>query len=790
MSATKVTTKPTQGFFPLSEMENILDKSPSIPYEIKFSLQPYLDTLKSKMGNACDYTKSALAPVLEHNHKYLESHSDNIENIVKSPQFKTIMSMVVPSMLFSNELSYIAPPFKKSFLVKTPSFESFLQAEGWEAEINMEDLENKHKQIVAQAGIHILNSLYNQNIPTDTADLFCIRNKTTGLVKYHRLNIKTDFVKVEVKGELPKLTQAQIDIILKNYDDTDLWLKYLPVNKFVFSGFCVGNLYDVTDIQVLSNFKQWLNYSEDLNPSEFFKIVASFIKSYLSEESIEVGNIMLDESMSMIDANIGLTGETEFAKMLAKNGDANGIYDHLLSAKRVLYIEDLKKLDNPSKMEKKLIKRKFRSFLISPMLDENGDVLAVLELGSTHAGAFNSWSAKKLLEIFNQLKLNFDKYKVEYRNRITGVIQKNFTSIHPSVAWKFEEVAQNYYMSKQSGLEELNIAPIIFNDVFPLYGQSDIVNSSTIRNELIKSDLIDNVVHLIDLLNHWMHKRHIHLIEAYKLKLEDILAHLEKDYISSDETRIVTLITTEIHPLLDQCISRYKELNDKHYKAYLSELDDELHIIYKKRKDFERSVNKLNSAISEYMEAEESKMQNLLPHYFEKYKTDGVEYNLYLGSSLLENDQFTQDDLRNFKLWQLVSTCDVSRLVHDLSPQLHVPLRTAELIFVYNHSLSIRFRMDEKKFDVDGAYNVRYEILKKRIDKATIKSTGERLTASGKIAIVYLSDKDKAEYLDFLSYLISKNYIETEIEDHELNDLQGAEGLHALRITVRQNAKN
>ncbi len=29
--------------------------------------------------------------------------------------------------------------------------------------------------------------------------------------------------------------------------------------------------------------------------------------------------------------------------------------------------------------------------------------------------------------------------------------------------------------------------------------------------------------------------------------------------------------------------------------------------------------------------------------------------------------------------------------------------------------------MDEKRFDVDGAYNARYEIVKKRIDKAYVK---------------------------------------------------------------------
>ena len=55
-----------------------------------------------------------------------------------------------------------------------------------------------------------------------------------------------------------------------------------------------------------------------------------------------------------------------------------------------------------------------------------------------------------------------------------------------------------------------------------------------------------------------------------------------------------------------------------------------------------------------------------------------------------------------------------------------VRLETAHLVLVQSTPLSIRFRDDEKQFDVDGAYNARYEIVKKRIDKATVKETGER----------------------------------------------------------------
>ena len=93
--------------------------------------------------------------------------------------------------------------------------------------------------------------------------------------------------------------------------------------------------------------------------------------------------------------------------------------------------------------------------------------------------------------------------------------------------------------------------------------------------------------------------------------------------------------------------------------------------------------------------------------------------------------------------------------------------------------------MDEKQFDVDGAYNVRYEILKKRIDKAVIEGTSDRLTIAGKVAIVYLQDKDKQEYLEYIDYLLHEDFITDDIEDLTLGKLQGVQGLKALRITVK-----
>ncbi|MEM9824558.1 MAG: GAF domain-containing protein, partial [Bacteroidota bacterium] len=103
---------------------------------------------------------------------------------------------------------------------------------------------------------------------------------------------------------------------------------------------------------------------------------------------------------------------------------------------------------------------------------------------------------------------------------------------------------------------------------------------------------------------------------------------------------------------------------------------------------------------------------------------------------------------------------------------------------VHSVPLSIRFRLDEKKFDVDGDYNIRYAILKKRIDKAFIKGTHQRLTQSGKVVVVYSQEKDREEYQKYFQYLRQKKMIEDHVEEVELSKLQGVKGLKAFRLTV------
>ena len=155
-----------------------------------------------------------------------------------------------------------------------------------------------------------------------------------------------------------------------------------------------------------------------------------------------------------------------------------------------------------------------------------------------------------------------------------------------------------------------------------------------------------------------------------------------------------------------------------------------------------------------------------------------------MGASLIEDVRYDPLYLRNLRLWQLMVACGAARCAERLKERLAVPLEVTNLVLVQHAPLSIRFRFDEKRFDVDGAYNVRYEIMKKRIDKAVLRGSTERLTQPGKIAIVYSQGSEAAEYRDYIAYLHSLGSLHGEVENLELEELQGVPGLRALRVAV------
>jgi hypothetical protein len=195
-------------------------------------------------------------------------------------------------------------------------------------------------------------------------------------------------------------------------------------------------------------------------------------------------------------------------------------------------------------------------------------------------------------------------------------------------------------------------------------------------------------------------------------------------------------------------------------------------------------MSKINKKLAAILDKEQIEAQNIFPHYYERFKTDGVEHNLYIGASITPSQPFDLMYLSNLRLWQLQTLCKMELEHYQLKSTLPYKLDVTSLILVFSSPISIRFRMDEKRFDVDGNYNARYEVVKKRIDKANIKGTKERITEKEKITIVYSNKKEETEYLKYIKFLQFKNILEPNIEKFEVEDLQGVSGLKAIRVKV------
>jgi len=422
-----------------------------------------------------------------------------------------------------------------------------------------------------------------------------------------------------------------------------------------------------------------------------------------------------------------------------------------------------------------------KSYIVTPLIHEE-ELIGFLELAAYKRYELSNATLSSLNNIVPILAMAHKRFRTEAQNHIEAIIQQECTTIHHSVKWRFEQEAEKF-MYKQHHNEQPVFKDIIFNNLYPLYGQMDIRGSSVRRNEAVSTDLIKQINSIKKILKSAFQQTKMPVYEELIFRLDTYKSELRKGLSAGSEHKILGFLKSDVYPVFDHL--KKKDVNlKKMVDQYNTLLDPDLKTVYEQRKKYDTSVNLINQKLASSLDKKQVDAQKMFPHYFERYKTDGVEFNMYIGQSISKDEQFDTIYLRNLRIWQLVVMCEMENEFKAMQKDLHMPFEIASLILVYNTPLSVHFRMDEKRFDVEGAYNARYEIIKKRVDKAHIKGTNERITQPGRIAIIYSQEQDVREYSKYLNFLTAKGHLKKGFEDLELEDLQGVTGLRALRAEV------
>jgi hypothetical protein len=699
-----------------------------------------------------------------------------------------LMAVVFAPASFEHEYATALVPFQlRSFYATAPARRLLLDEEGYlKGRVNLDGRVADAARLFAAYKL-ILQRIYGLDVETELPIIVTVPDPDTGLDRHFKASLDYRFIDVVPVGEPPALADDIIRRVRATLLDRELLLATLPPEKFLFRGFAILRAADVTEQEVLSSIKRDLIDRESIVSTAKFQELQSKMRTLLRRPEVNLGLAALtgDEVLLL---NYGAKKEQAciFADSAHRKASdyAGTIYERAVRDGAPVFVDDLTSLPDRTPVEEEIVCAGMRNVVIAPLFYQD-KAIGLLGLKSPRPGDLDAGHQPILQEVLPLFAMAVQRSMEELENRIQAFIKAKATAIHPSVDWRFRRaVLRTLDRRREGGVDaQLELEPIVFPDVYPLYALSDIRGSSTLRAHAIQADLRAQLQLAHDVVESAHATRPLPALHELVYRIDQYRAAIEGGLRTGDEVGVIAFLRKEVEALFAH-LETFGDAVRSRLEAYRAALDPRLGMMYVERRRFEESVAGLSDALSAYIELEEQAAQEMYPHYFEKQQTDGVDYQIYLGASLKEDGAWNPIYLKNLRLWQLMVTCGAARRAHQLRDTLPLPLEITNLILAQHTPLSIRFRFDEKRFDVDGAYDVRYAIVKKRIDKALINGTTDRLTQPGAIAIVYSQPSEAQEYRRYIDYLQSLGYLKPGIEDLELEELQGVHGLRALRVTV------
>ena len=652
---------------------------------------------------------------------------------------------------------------------------------GADQEVN---LLNEYKNYIYRL---ILSQCYHFSFQILEPGHYTYTNPKTRLEEYYKVNINTSFIEVVVTGELPDIT---MDSIIHagpaRVDPLIVLEKILPLHFFKLTGFAVITLENITDSFAIDQIR-----NEIVNHENEEHIYQQVIKSL----SVLSGNNALQFSLkplarlnneTIVDVNpeihsfmmdVAKQFEDEIMlQSLVRGYEANPVTYYFSAANHAGNnfgdpIHDI------------LESKKVKVYACLPLFFKQ-KVVGILEIYAFKEVLFFENILAKIaaaLPLLSQLTKNSADH---FSDKINDVVRRNFTVLQPAVLWKFHLAAWNYLQQEQKIGAGAAIESITFDDVYAIYGAIDIKDSTLKRNDALLKDihhLLDESIKISDRL----------IIAGYpaeeiKISCIKFKSKYQHAVTLKVEITILTFLRLYLKPLLMPLVVKEPDYLT-YINVYLEPVDPGNGASHVNRNLLEKEIGQLNEDIMRFTAEMIEDLQQLHPGYIKTFRTDGIECDIYLGQSITPRSQLDSRKIRAYRVLQLRYMALVAKYTTQTSLSSLFALKTTQLIFAPGTPINITFRNDEKRFDVEGADNINYEIIKKRIDKICIKGSTERLNQPGKIAIVYQDAAIKEEYLRLISILQEEGVLQEDTEILHLEDLKDVFGLMAIRVEIQKN---
>lgn len=750
--------------------------SVNVPFRFAFSLhwelsfKPYLNFIKAQIKKSDNiiyksYLKS-IAAILYENPVLLEPIKDWSTLAPFNDLIDIIRLNHIPSQHANHLYAIGTPSSPMNFFSYSEDFKKLISDTDGNLKLHLHD-SFVNEEYARRLYRDILYKCYGiHDIALDTSQtLLRLTDDSEGFKRHYHFITNNQFVDITYAGTLPELNDEWIEYAKGNIEYIKEIKNQLPLASFGLEGFILFTIKDETITESLNQLSDNVATMHTLSRKDTFIQIKNNTLSLLQKKDLEVGILPLIDVNKKIFYHKSFNYSSILFKILQKHlstaalNDFLGRFIEMCTEAYEFPIQLFKETSNEVRLELRtyLKEEGVKSFSVMPVFHQQ-DLVGVIELASyaseniTHDDVRKIESAMPMYSEFIVYQTN------KLHEQMESFIMHNYTAIQPVVEWKFNEVAWNTMQKAPNA----KLPDISFKELAPFYGAIDIKNSSVVRQKALRKDSNNQLK-----------------------KVEKILSKYGDTETTSQENLI------QWKDSLKNTLAEEQELNlrlfiEKASQDLLENYPDaEMDFLHEEEINYEQSLFSINNALKEILDIQEQKLKKSIPVYFDKFRTDGWEYTIYAGQSLSPDILITEEMILKIKEWELETMLHMGLIAASLHDKLSYKLETTQLILAHTSPLDIRFRADEHRFDVEGSYSIRYEVIKKRIDKVCIRNSQERLTQPNKIAIVYLYASEIDVYLQAIEEYIQQGLLMDHVEHLELEDLQGVVGLKAIRVTMK-----
>ncbi|SFS73099.1 GAF domain-containing protein [Sphingobacterium wenxiniae] len=628
----------------------------------------------------------------------------------------------------------------------------------------------------------ILERFYN--IPEHSDKNILYKVNQDGVDRYYELQVDFSFVDIQRKGELPTIDLTVLrDKEVLSIEDLKPIFRVLDPNNFTFEGLTILTFQDKT----ISYVSEWLHtLTSDLPQytlKPFFEELRKIMSTIAGSKEIGFSLLPILELNGYPILSPDFAQDCLFFSEIQTRKDAGEITPAIMSfcenPHPILYgIE--KSLDTDDPIFRKLIEQKGISSYVCVPLKHHQKLVGFVELYSRRPNVLTK-STMVTWHRFMPLLANLAAETLFiFKSRLERIVLNNFTALNPAVEWRFNEVAVGQLASYMRQEGERPLETVRFEKVYPIYGAVDVKGSTQLRNSIYRKDNLSRVNRLEQFLQTLPPPDAGSSLDLLIQRTDKIRTRLE----SKQYDRYMQETYLFLHEELFMILRQIKTESPDFGTAIENFIARQQEVSNNSRDIFETSLQLLNGLIKEEVKQFNDCVQAIFPSYFELFRSDGVEYDMYVGQSITPTKDFQKSYLREIRKQQIIAMARIGKRAAQIEKSLPVPMQVTLLIFVHALPIDISFREDERRFDVEGGYNIRYQMLKKRIDKAYIKDRGERLVKPNTLAIVFQGNTTEHEIASLLKEVAEEGFLKQEVESCTLEEIQGVSEIKALRVPI------